>query len=210
MAEVDQLQRTDDWFMDRCGKWTGSRFVDVLARNAKTGEPLRAYTDCLWQVVTERISGQPIEGPSGQALRWGTEVEPFAREAYELETGLIVTQSKFVTHPQHPYAGCSPDGLVDINGGLEMKCPKDSIVHLKRFIEGVPEEYKPQCQGFLWVTGREWIDFTSYDPRQVEKFRLLRIRIRRNEAFIKELERAVMRAEEEAQSIIERLKRIAA
>lgn len=207
--DVD-LQRTEKWFSDRCGKFTGSRFVDVLARNKKTGEKLEAYKKCVWHVATERTSGKPIEGPSGYALRWGQDVEPYARKEYELRTGLIVVQSEFVEHPKYPFAGCSPDGLVSTNGGIEMKCPKDSIVHLQRFVEGVPDEYRPQCQGFLWVTGREWIDFVSYDPRQIERYQMLKVRINRDETFIQTLESAVLEAEAEVQALIQKLERITA
>lgn len=206
----DDLQRTAEWHADRAGKWTGSKFADVLARNKKTGEPLKAYHDLVWQVVTERITGQVTEGPSGLALQWGTDVEPFAREAYELESGNIVTQAGFIRHPVYSFAGCSPDGLVDADGGLEMKCPKSSSVHLERFLSGVPEEYIPQIQGCMWVTGRAWWDFVSYDPRQKEKFRILKIRVNRDEEFIKKLETAVLDAEVAAQELQARLERIAA
>src|SRR5574340_1127662 len=115
-------QRSPEWHADRSGKWTGSKFVDVLARNKKTGEPLKAWHDLVWQVVVERLTGQAVEGPSGYALQWGTDVEPFAREAYELETGYLVTESGFIQHPDFDFAGCSPDGLIGADGGLEMKC----------------------------------------------------------------------------------------
>lgn len=210
MTNQDQLQRTEKWFSDRCGKFTGSRFVDVLARNKRTGEPLEAYTKCIWQVVTERISGVPLEGPTGRALQWGTDVEPFARQAYEMETGFIVTESEFITHPKYPFAGCSPDGLINSDGALELKCPKDSIVHLQRFLTGLPDEYRPQCQGPLWIAEREWTDFVSYDPRQAPEFRLFKIRTYRNEAMIKQIESAVIQAEDEVNELIERLKRSAA
>ena len=206
----EDLQRTADWHAERAGKWTGSKFVDVLARNKKTGEPLKCYYDLIWQVVTERITGQATEGAQGFALQWGTDVEPYAREAYELETGEIVTESGFIKHPVFWFAGCSPDGLVGADGGIEMKCPKSSVIHLERFISGVPEEYIPQIQGCMWVTGRAWWDFVSYDPRQKEKFRILKIRVNRDEEFIRKLEAAVLDAELAAQELQARLERIAA
>lgn len=207
---TEDLQRTADWHAERAGKWTGSKFVDVLARNKKTGEPLKCYYDLIWQVVTERITGQATEGAQGFALQWGTDVEPYAREAYELETGEIVTESGFIQHPVFWFAGCSPDGLVGADGGIEMKCPKSSVIHLERFISGVPEEYIPQIQGCMWVTGRAWWDFVSYDPRQQEKFRILKIRVNRDEEFIRKLEAAVLDAELAAQELQARLERIAA
>ncbi|QEL64747.1 hypothetical protein OTERR_12710 [Oryzomicrobium terrae] len=203
----EELQRTDAWHAERAGKFTGSRFVDVLARNKRTGEPLKAYHDLIWQVVVERMTGQAVEGPSGFALQWGQDVEPYAREAYELESGHVVVESGFIPHPTHPFAGCSPDGLIGEVGGLEMKCPKNSAIHLERFLNGVPEEYIPQIQGCMWVTGRQWWDFVSYDPRMPESHRLLLIRVERDEAFIQRLEEAVLQAESTAQELIEQITR---
>ncbi len=200
-------QRTDEWHAQRCGKFTGSRFVDVLARNKKTGEKLKAWHELIWQVVVERLTQQPMEGPTGFALQWGTDVEPFARQAYELETGLAVEESEFIQHPKFPFVGCSPDGLVGSDGGLEMKCPKSSIVHLERFVEGVPAEYVPQIQGSMWVTGREWWDFVSFDPRMPESHQLFIRRVKRDDAFIASLAVAIAEAEDAAQSLMDRVMR---
>ncbi|MFD1121867.1 lambda exonuclease family protein [Methylophilus flavus] len=192
---MDDLQRTEQWFKDRLGKFTGSRFVDVMARNKRTGEPLKAYHDLIMDIVVERITGEPIDGPQGFALQWGTDVEPAAREAYELETGMSVVETGFLVHPKFDFVGCSPDGLIDDDGGLEMKCPKASRVHLERFTDGLPEEYKPQVQGCMWVTGRQWWDFVSFDPRMPASHQLLIISIERDDDYIKQLESAVIEAE---------------
>lgn len=202
---TDDLQRTEAWHADRTGKFTGSKFVDLVARNKKTGEKLASWDKLIWQVVTERMTGVQEEGLDSFSLRWGREVEPFAREAYELETGLMVFESAFVNHPRYPFAGCSPDGLVGKDGGVEMKSPKDSSIHLGRFITGIPDEIKPQVQGFLWVCERDWCDFVSYDPRQKDRFRLLRIRAHRDEALIKLIEESVLEAEAAAQDLQARL-----
>lgn len=203
----DDLQRTDAWHADRCGKFTASRFVDVLARDKKTGkEKLKAWHDCVWQVVTERLTGVQDEGVDSYSMRWGREVESFARSAYELETGLLVAESAFINHPALEFVGCSPDGLVGIDGGLEMKSPKDSKIHLDRFVNGMNEaEFMPQVQGCLWVTGRQWWDWVSYDPRMPEHLRLFKVRIERNDEYIKKLEEAVLEAETRVQEIIGQL-----
>lgn len=203
-------QGSAEWLAERAGKFTGSRFADALARNKKTGEPLKAYYDLIWQVVVERMTGKPVEGPSGQALQWGTEVEPYAREAYELETGHLVEQVDFIVHPQHSFVGASPDGLIQGDGGLEMKCPKSSAVHLERFLSGVPPEYVPQIQGCMWVTGRAWWNFVSYDPRMPESHRILIITVTRDVKFIADLEAAVIEAEQRVQELIQQLTRKAA
>lgn len=207
---ADDLQRTADWHAARAGKFTGSKFVDLMARHKRTGEKLASWGNLIFQIVVERMTGIQEEGPDSFSLRWGREVEPYAREAYELETGLLVVDSGFVAHPLYPFAGCSPDGLIGNDGGLEMKSPKDSAVHLGRFLTGMPEEIRPQVQGCMWVTGRDWWDFVSYDPRMPESHQLLRIRIARDDAYIAELEANVLEAEAEAQELQLKLERIAA
>lgn len=203
----EDLQRTDAWHADRCGKFTASRFVDVLARDKKTGkEKLKAWHDCVWQVVTERLTGVQDEGVDSYSMRWGREVESFARSAYELETGLLVAESAFINHPTLEFVGCSPDGLIDLDGGLEMKSPKDSKIHLDRFVNGMNEaEFMPQVQGCMWVTGRKWWDWISYDPRMPEHLRLFKVRWERNDEYIKKLEEAVLEAETRVQEIIKQL-----
>lgn len=208
MEQIEQ--RSAEWFAQRAGKFTGSRFVDVMARNKRTGEPLKAYHDLIWQVVVERMTGQPVDGASGYALQWGEDVEPFAREAYEFETGSIVNEGGFIVHPKYEFAGCSPDGLVGNDKGIEMKCPKSSAVHLERFIYGVPDEYIPQIQGCMWVTGRESWDFVSFDPRMPESHQLLIIQVERDEAFIEGLEKAVLEAEVKANELHQQLLKKAA
>lgn len=200
-------QGTDQWLLDRAGKFTGSEFCNVLARNKKTGEPLKAYHDLIWQVAVERLTELPEVGPNSFALRWGKDVEPFAREAYEMETGLLVEQSGFVPHPKYPFIGCSPDGLVGTKGGLEMKCPKSSAIHLARFLEGMPEEHVAQVQGGMMVCEREWWDFVSYDPRFKERHRLFRVRVMRDQAYIDNLEKEILKAEELVQEIIKKVSR---
>lgn len=202
-------QRTAEWFAARCGKFTASRFADVLARNKKTGDPLKAYHDLIWQVVVERLSGQAVEGALGQALAWGTEVEPYARAEYELVTGNTVIETGLIQHPVFPFAAASPDGCIGDDGILELKAPKSSAIHLQRFIEGVPDEYRSQVQGQLWCSGRQWADFCSYDPRMPPSHRLLKIRVNRDDAYIATLQAAVLEAEATACELLERLKRIA-
>ena len=198
-------QRSDEWFARRCGKFTGSRFEDVMAVSKSNGKPLKARNDLIWSIVAERIQGYQPQGPKSYSLDWGIANETFAREAYELRTGNMVHDIDFIDHPVLDYAGASPDGLVYEDGMVEIKCPKSPEVHLQRWIDGVPEEYKAQIQGQLWVTGRKWCDFISYDADTAPEFQLLIIRVLPDAEYIEKLETEVVKANIEVNIIINQL-----
>jgi putative phage-type endonuclease len=203
MSDIEQ--RTDEWFAKRCGKFTGSRFADVLAKSKKDGKPLKARQDLIWAIAAERIQGYQPKGASSYSLQWGVDNEPLAREAYEIKTGEFVNEIDFIIHPNYDYVGISPDGLIGDDGLIEIKCPKSPEIHLQRFINGVPEEYVPQIQGALWVTGRSWIDFVSFDPDTTDQFKLLVIRVEPDYNFFAELEFEIARAEVEVNELVEQL-----
>lgn len=179
-------QRSEGWFEQRMGKITASRFADAIATSTRDGKPTAARQTYMRTLVAEILSGRPKHSISSQAMTWGTEAEQFAREAYELETGLVVAEAGFTTHYDFDFIGGSPDGLVGNDGLIEIKCPHDEQVHIGTWLEGMPADHMPQVQGNLMVTGRSWLDFISFDPRQSEKYRLYVQRIERDDKYINE------------------------
>jgi predicted phage-related endonuclease len=176
----------------------------------KSGKPLKARDDYLMRLVTERITGTQDGGMDSYALKWGRDVEPYARAAFEAETGMIVSESGFVRHPSVPWVGCSPDGLIGDTAGYESKCPKNSAVHLETIRHGMPPEHAAQVQGCMWVTGRTSWWFVSYDPRMPEHLRLYHEEIKRDEKYIAELEKAVVAFLREVDEQVNYFKRKAA
>jgi hypothetical protein len=63
-----------------------------------------------------------------------------------------VEQVKFIKHPTLA-AGCSPDGLVDEDGGVEIKSVIPTVQIDTVLAGGYPSEHKAQIQGCLWITG---------------------------------------------------------
>lgn len=200
----DLEQGSAEWHEARAGRITASRFADVIALR-RDGKPTAAREKYLRQLAFERLAQAPSREIQSRSLEWGTELEAFAREAYELETGRFVTQAGFVTHPAYDFIGSSPDGLIGSDGGLEIKCPHDESVHVGTWLDGMPADHAAQVQGTMFVTGREWWDFVSYDPRQRDGLRLYVQRIERDQAYIDTLERGLLQFEAELQQLVQQL-----
>jgi predicted phage-related endonuclease len=148
------------------------------------------------QLVIERLTAQPTESYTNGAMQWGIDTEPLARVAYELSSGNDVEQTGFELHFELE-AGASPDGLIGEDGLIEIKCP-NSATHIEYLkAKELPSEYKAQVQGQLWITDRKWCDFVSYDPRMPEHLRMKIIRVERDEKYIDDLFREVLKFLEE-------------
>jgi predicted phage-related endonuclease len=111
---------------------------------------------------------------------------------YEADRGVFVDEAEFHAHPTIKWLGASPDGLVmGANGLIEIKCP-NTQTHLGYLLEQkVPAAYINQIQTQLWVTGRSWCDFVSFDPRVPERLQLLVVRMERDEKLISVMEAEV-------------------
>jgi len=182
-------QRSDEWKILRVGKVTASRVSDVVAKT-KTGLAA-SRANYAAQLIVERLTGAPAESYTNAAIQHGTETEPEARAAYEFNQGVTVTEIAFVPHPKIDQAGCSPDGLVDDDGLVEIKCP-NTATHLETLLgKAIPSKYEMQMQFQMACTGRKWCDFVSYDPRMPDSMRLFIKRVERDDKRIRELESEV-------------------
>jgi putative phage-type endonuclease len=117
-----------------------------------------------------------------RAMQWGTETEPQARNAYCFRHDTDVSECGFYDHPKIGMAGASPDGLIGLDGLVEIKCP-NSATHIQTLLGGsVPEKYRTQMLWQMACTDRAWCDFVSYDPRLPESMRLFVQRVERDDA----------------------------
>lgn len=197
-------QGTDEWKRERLGHVTASRISDVMAK-VKTGEA-KTREKYRYEIVTQRLTNEIQDGYVNEAMSWGTEQEPYARMAYEAKTGNFVTQVGFIKHEGIYWVGASPDGLVGDTGLIEIKCP-NTATHLKTLESGkAPTEYYGQMQMQMWVTGREWCDFVSYDPRLPDELRYFCVRVHRDEEYLKEMEADVLQFLYEVEETIKLIK----
>jgi putative phage-type endonuclease len=182
-------QGSNAWHALRCGRVTASRVADLVART-KTGWGASRAT-YLSQLVVERLTRAVECVPPSAAMTWGTQQEPEARAAYQFFYDKAVTEVGFLLHPQIFMAGASPDGVVDDDGLIEIKCP-NSNTHID-FLRNrtIPARYQVQMSWQMACTGRQWCDFVSYDPRLPERCRLFVTRFHRDDTRIAELEQHV-------------------
>ena len=183
-------QGTPEWHAARCGKVTASRIADLMAKPKKPGEGLRATY--MSELLAERLSGIQPESYVSDDMRWGSEQEAAARDAYAFMEGRDVERVGFVDHPTIPMAGASPDGLIGVDGLLEIKCPKTST-HLETIrLERVPEKYLAQIHWQAACTRAGWCDFVSYDPRLQPELRYFCQRVEIDPGYVTVLELAVI------------------
>lgn len=197
-------QGSPEWHAVRCGKFTGSRFADLMATTRSGSAASRA--NLITTIALERITGAAEPTYENDAMRRGRELEPLARGAYEAHTGALVELVAFTVHPKHPFIGVSPDGLVDAKGLAEFKCPASSARHLAALRTNAhATEYRWQIQGQIWVEERDWCDAVSYHPMFPSWAQLAICRVERDDKAIAELEAACLAAEAEVQDIVNEL-----
>ena len=181
------IQGSPEWHAARIGKITGSRFKDVLSTRGAT------RANYMRELLLERKTGRTAQGFSNAEMEWGIQTEPQARAYYEKWFGTKVEQAGFIDHPgtlYYGYVGVSPDGLVGHEGCIEIKCP-NTDTHREYIAKNVlPSKYVPQVQGVMWVTGQQWCDFISFDPRE-PKSPFFCIRVQRDQPYINKLAVAV-------------------
>jgi putative phage-type endonuclease len=181
-------QGSDLWKQLRQGHVTASNIADVMAKGKGESESITRHKYKM-RLLAERIAIAPMfDSYSNPAMEWGIEQEQYACIAYEENKYVLVQRTGFWLHPTIKWLGVSPDRLVGDDGLIEVKCP-NSTTHLDYLMTNkVPAEYVKQIQCQLWVTGRQWCDFVSYDSRLRKNNQLLIVRTERNEELIAEME----------------------
>jgi len=161
-------QGTDGWLKDRAEKMTASN-ASAIGNN---GKGLDTYINNL---MAETYSSAIKESYTNEDMERGNELEALARTVYEMETGNEVEEVGFIELDD--FTGCSPDGLIGEEGGLEIKCLKDEK-YFKVLLEGIEtvvSNYIWQIQMCLYVSDRKWWDLALYNPNYKKSILILRV-----------------------------------
>ena len=179
-------QRTPYWYKIRQGLFTASDFAKLLT---PLGKPSKAIKDLvLYKIAEDLVDDHDLmDSFSNEWMQRGQETEEEAVAYYEGKTFVNVDNSVgFISIKGYGY---SPDGLVNDDGIIEVKCLKH-VNHLKAFLE-CDKKYYPQIQGGLLVTGRQWCDLIFYNPDFDSNYKIKVYRIEREEEYIENLKKAL-------------------
>jgi len=198
MQVLDIEQGLEAWLKARLGIPTASRFKEIIT--PAKGEKSKSYKTYLFELLAERMTQDKEDSYTNEWMQRGNELEAAARSAYEFLYEVEVQQVGLVLNDAGTI-GVSPDGLIGEDGGLEIKCPKAANAVRYMVEDAMPDVYKPQVQGNLWITGRQWWDFVVYHP----DLDLFVKRIYRDEAYIKKMEQHITAFVEELQEAHRRL-----
>ena len=151
-----EQQRTEEWFKKRDGRVTGSNVGAILGLS-----PFMKREDVMRNMVRQ-YHGYPSEFKGNIATDYGTYHEPLAIMDYVQKTDNVVIPTGFSLYED--WLGASPDGLINDDGLLEVKCPygqRDKNPPEFKSID-YQTHYWMQIQIQLLVTGREWCHFYQW------------------------------------------------
>lgn len=160
MKTLPVKQGSEEWKAARLGVVTASE-IDALITplwKVRTGEGPETYR-CM--KLCEKLLGYSPEDAGTFAMDQGSLVETLARPWYSFQYNVEVQTVGFCVSDDGKI-GCSPDGLIGDDCGLEIKCPQPPR-HLKYLMAGeIPPEYRAQVHFSMYVTGRPKWKFLSY------------------------------------------------
>ncbi len=155
-------QNSLEWMNARAGVITASEFDNILTTTfePRKGEMPKTY---MARKLAEKWIG-PLPGFNTLDMEFGKILEEEAKPFYTVAFGEEIQSVAFITNDEGTI-GCSPDGLIGEDGGIEIKCPEPTN-HVKYLMAGkLPDDYAAQVHGAMYVTGRAWWKFMSYRRR---------------------------------------------
>jgi len=193
---IECEQGSPEWFEARRGIPTASRYADVLAEGKGI---MRARY--MRQLAAEIITEEPMETYKNAKMERGKEHEPDLRKRYAFDHDADVEQVGFLRSTMMA-TGCSPDGLVGVDGMIEIKSTEPDLLIELLDSGRAPTQHMAQIQGNLWITGRDWCDLVIGWP----KLPLFTVRVKRDEPYMANLRRELERFNQELHEMVERIK----
>lgn len=180
-------QRTNEWFDLRIGKVTASSIYDICK---KTKSGYSAYRKSYMnKKIFETLSGEMFPVYETFAMKEGTRLEPIAKDVYMLENSCLIEDAGFIQHPSIERAGASPDGFIEEDGLIEVKCPQPENFMNILLDREIPEEHIYQMQFQMACTNRMWCDYFVYSS-SLKRYSV-QIRVDRDNKLIELIENEI-------------------
>ena len=185
IEEQTRGQNTNDrWHEERGKRIQSSNYHRICAATEKTSLVGLASTIVQGQVVRQN-----------EAMRHGCKYEKTAIHIYESARNVKVKSCGITVSRTHPFLGASPDGIVNKDLIVEVKCPFSAInkeissvtVPYLKDVNGklklsAKHPYYYQIQGQLFCSERKYCDLIVYTLTDIKY-----IRVHKNEDFISQM-----------------------
>ena len=158
---TDLYQGSAEWYAERCGLLTASEMELIITPTLKVADNDKSRSH-LYELLAQRITRYVEPHYISDDMLRGQSDEIYARDIYS-KNYAPVKEIGFVTNDEWGFTiGCSPDGLVGDDGGIEIKSRRQKF-QVETILGGiVPPDYSIQVQTCLLVTNRKWWDYISY------------------------------------------------
>ncbi len=192
--------------MPKPGYFTPSKFKEAMTNGRGKDTPGQTAIDYAHEIAMQRL-GVVAPEVTAPALDWGNEYEDLAINTYQLDQLCEVERViDPLVHPDYYFVAGTPDGMIGTDGLVEVKCPYNPKNHLLNIVDGAQiKQYNPQMQGYMWITGANWCDFVSFDPRYPDQLKIKIIRIERDQEYIDRLAERIVYLDGIASEIVEKL-----
>lgn len=152
------------WFNLKLGVLSASNASQIVAK--KESETRLTYMS---ELVAQIATGV-MEEINSKYLDWGSQHEAAARASYEFKENCEITPLCFVFKDDKFREGCSPDGIVNSEKGVEIKTPFNAVHYVKFLCEDkIKPEYFYQYQYTMRVMECDSWDFCQYHPLMKRK-----------------------------------------
>ncbi len=175
MKIIDVTQGENDWFIERLGCVTGTRFQQAVgakyskANDWELGDKAIQF-NLLCELVSERQSENEIDDYVSPSMERGNLLEPLSIEAASRKRGINFQTCGMLQCDWHPRLKFSPDAIYIENnkivGGYETKSKQGKKHIMYTLLNEVPHEHFWQCIApMIMDDSVQWWDFGHYDDR---------------------------------------------
>ena len=177
------IQGSPEWHRMRAGKIKASVCAALEGKH-----PYMKPADLVRQEV-RALAGAESEFKMVPAVAHGQMMEDHARIFLEDLQGYTVEETGLVVHPKYDFIAASPDGLVGLDGCVEIKCPFPQYTKTPYSIFAPKRSmYLMQVYMQMEVLDAEWCDFICYLAKnETAEPQYTLERVPRKEDFLTEL-----------------------